>query len=82
MPRKERHLLVDGSNKKEDAEYPFEHGVINYNLDGVSIHPVTTKIQASSLTQLPERKETAQRFHHEAIGDFKTVCLMAVIGEN
>jgi hypothetical protein len=25
-------------------------------LDGVSIHPVTTKIQVSFLTQLPERK--------------------------
>jgi hypothetical protein len=42
-------------------------------LDGVSIHPVTTKIQASFLTQLPERKETTQRFHHEANDDFKTV---------
>ena len=53
---------------------PFEYGeVINYTLDGLSIHPVTTKIQASFLTQLPERKETAQGFHHEAIGDFKTV---------
>ena len=31
------------------------------------------KIQASFLTQLPERKETAQGFHHEVNGDFKTV---------
>jgi hypothetical protein len=38
--------------------------VINYALDGVSIHPVTTKEQACFLTQLPERKETAQGFHH------------------
>ena len=30
-----------------------------------------TKIQASFLTQLPERKETSQGFHHEANGDFK-----------
>ena len=44
---------------------------------------VTTNIQVSFLTQLPERKETAQGFHHEANGDFKTVkSLMAVIGEN
>jgi hypothetical protein len=51
-----------------DIEYPFEYGdVINYTLDGVSIHPVTTKIQASFLTNLPERKE----FHHEANSDFK-----------
>ena len=72
MPRKD-HLLVDGY-KKADVECPFDHGeVINYTLDGVSIHPVTTKIQASFLTQLPERKETTQRFHHEANGDCKTV---------
>ena len=56
-----------------DIEYPFEHGkVINYTLD-VSIHLVTTKIQASFLTHLPERKETAQGFHLEANGDFKIV---------
>ena len=42
-------------------------------MDGVSIHPVNIKIQAYFLTQLPERKETAQRFHHEAAGDFKTL---------
>jgi hypothetical protein len=34
---------------------------------------ITTKKQASFLTQLPERKETAQGFHHEANVDFKTV---------
>ena len=64
----------------------MEHGkVINYTLDGVSIHPVTIKIQISFLTQLPERKESAMEFHHEANGDFKTVTahsLMAVKGEN
>ena len=59
--------------EKTDIEYPFEHGeVINYTLDGVLIHSITTKIQASFLTQLPERKETAQGVHHEANGDFKT----------
>ena len=52
----------------------FEHGeVLNYTLDGVSVHLVTTKTQASFLTHLPERKETTQAFHHEANGDFKTV---------
>jgi hypothetical protein len=58
MPHKEGHLLVDWlKNKKADIEYPFEHGEVNnYTLDGVSIHPVTTKIQASFLTQLTERK--------------------------
>ena len=66
--------MVMGKNKQADIDYPFEDGeVINYTLDGVSILPVTTKIQASFLTQLPERKETAQGFHHEANGDFKTV---------
>jgi hypothetical protein len=65
MPHKEGHLLID------DIEYPFEHGeVIHYTLDGVSIHPVTTKIQ-SFLTQLRERKETAQGFHYKANGDLK-----------
>jgi hypothetical protein len=39
-------------------------------MDGVSIHPVTTKIQAFFLTQLPERKESALEFH-QANGDFK-----------
>ena len=63
-----------GKKKQADIEYPFDHGeVINYTLDGVSIQPVTTKIQASFLTQLPERKETAQGFHHEANDYFKTV---------
>ena len=62
------------SPNKADIEYPFEHGeAINHTLDGESVHPVTTKIQALFLTQLPERKETAQGFHHEANGDFKTV---------
>ena len=46
---------------------------MNHTLEGVSMHPVTTKIQVSFLTQLPERKETAQGFHHEANVDFKTV---------
>ena len=74
MPRKEGYLLVDGSNFKKHIEYSFEHGeVINYTLDGLSIHPVTTKMQVSFLTQLPERKETTQGFHHGAKGDFKTV---------
>ena len=60
--------------QKTDIDYPFEHGeFINYTLNGVSIHPVTTNIQAFFLTQLPERKETAQGFHHEANGDFTTV---------
>ena len=57
---------------KTDIEYlPFEQ-VRNYTLDGVSIYTVTTKIQASFLIQLPECKETAQGFHHEANVDFKT----------
>jgi hypothetical protein len=43
-----------------------------YTLDGVSIHPVTAKIQASFLTQLPERKESAQGLYHASNGDFKT----------
>ena len=69
MPREEGHLLVEVG-----IEYPLEHGeVINYTLNGLSIHSVTTKIQVSFLTQLPEKKETAQGFLHEANGDFKSV---------
>ena len=72
--QRKAHIGRWGKKKKIDNEYPFEHGeVINYTVDGVSIHPVTTKIQASFLTQLPERKETTQGFYYEANGDFKTV---------
>ena len=60
--------------QKADIEYPFEHGeVINYTLEGVSVHPGKDTVQKSVLTQLPERKETTQGLHHEANGDFKTV---------
>ena len=49
--------------KKADIEYTFEHGeVINYTLEGIAIHTVTTKIQASFLTQLSKRKKTSQGF--------------------
>jgi hypothetical protein len=69
MPRKKENLLVE-KKRKADNEYSFEHDeAIPYRLDDVSIHPITTKIQASFLTQLLERKETAQGFHHEAKGD-------------
>jgi hypothetical protein len=66
--------------KKTDIEYPFEHGaVINYTLDCVSIHPVTTEILASFPTQLPERKETSQGL----MGTLKQLqSIMAVMGEN
>jgi hypothetical protein len=68
---------VDGYNNKTDIEYPFEHSeVIHYTLDGVSIHPVLTKIHVSFLTQLQRRKETAQGFQHFTItmnGIFQTV---------
>ena len=63
----------NASQKKADIEYPFEHGeVINSTLEGVSIHPVTTKTQASFLIKLPERKENSQRFQHQANGNFET----------
>ena len=75
MPRKEGNLLIDGY-KKRKIHRIFEHGeVINYHLEVVSIHPVTTKIQVSFLTQLPESKETIQGFHHEAKVDSKTVTI-------
>jgi hypothetical protein len=49
MPRKEGHVLVDGFLKKQTLNIPLSE-VINYTLYGVSIHPITTKIQASFLT--------------------------------
>ena len=55
--------------KKQTLNIPLS----NYALDGVTIHPVTTKTQASLLTQLPERQESAKGFHHDANGEFKTV---------
>ena len=62
-----------GKNEKK-SRHPSEHGeVINYTLEGASIDPVTTKIQVSFLTQLTQRNDTAQRFHHDGNGDFKTV---------
>jgi hypothetical protein len=45
-------------------------------LKAVPKRPVTTKIQVSFLTQLLERKETAQGFHHDSNG------LMALIEQN
>jgi hypothetical protein len=59
MSRIEGLLLV----KETDFEYPFEHGeVINFTLDGVSIHTVTSEIQTSFVPKLPERKETVMVF--------------------
>ena len=56
--------------KKADIEFPVEHGKVNnYTLDGVLIHPVPTNTQVSFLSQLPEKKETAQGFHHEPKSD-------------
>jgi hypothetical protein len=53
---------MSSREKKAEIELPFEHGeVINYTFDGVSIHPVNTKIHASFITPLPARKESAQR---------------------
>ena len=76
MLRKEGHLLVYGG-KKQTLNIPMSMVRLWIELlDGVLIHPVTRKIQASFLTQLQERKETAQGLHHEANGDFKIVTEM------
>jgi hypothetical protein len=51
-------------------------------LAGISIHPVTTQKQAFFLTQLPEKKETTQRFRTmRAMETLKQLRVMAVIGE-
>jgi hypothetical protein len=62
--------------KKKDIAYTFENGeVINYSLDGVSIHPVTTNIWTSFLTNsvAGEEGNCSGISTHEANGDFKTV---------
>ena len=49
----ERRAPIGRWVKKSDIEYPLEHGeVINYFLDGLSIHPVTTKIQILSCQKI------------------------------
>jgi hypothetical protein len=66
---------------KADIEYAFEHGeVINYTLDGVSIYPVTTKIQASFLTQLTGRKLLSDFIIRPMVTLKQLQSLMAVIG--
>ena len=56
---------------------------MNYTLEGASIHPVTTKIQASILTLLPEWKKPLRDFTMRPIVTLKQLqSLMAVIGEN
>ena len=55
----------------------MEHGEV-ITFDDVSIHPVATKIQATFLTRLMDRKETTQGFYHEANGDFETQSSKAV----
>jgi hypothetical protein len=48
-----------------------------------TIHPVTTKIQVSFLTQLPERKKPLRDFNMRPMVSIKQLqSLMAVIGEN
>jgi hypothetical protein len=70
MPRKEGHLLVDEMGKNNN-NIPWS--MVKLLITLCIIHPVITNIQVSFQTQLPERKETTQGFHHEANGDFKTV---------
>ena len=67
----------------EKAEYPFEHGeVIHYTLDGVSIHPVNTKIQVFFLT-CRRGKIQLRDFTMRPMVTLKQLhSLMAVIGEN
>ena len=72
---------IDRWVKEADIECPFEHGeVINYTLDGVSIHPVTTKIQVSFL--LRGRKPLRDFNMRPMVTLKQSQSLMAVIGEN
>ena len=72
MPHKEGHQLVDGEKKTLNTPLSMVKLLITFWM----VYQYTQslqKIQESFLTQLPERKETAQGFHNEANGDFKTV---------
>jgi hypothetical protein len=64
---------MGNNNKKQTLNIPLSMVKLLITLWMVYGSPVTTKIQACFLTQLLERKETAQGFHNEANGDFKTV---------
>ena len=71
MPRKEGHLLID--KNKQILNIPLS--MVKLSIMFLMVYQYTQslqKIQAYFLTQLPERKETTQGFHHEANGDFKT----------
>ncbi len=73
MPHKKGHLLVDEKKGEKRHWISLWAWLSYYTLDAVSIHTVTTKIQASFLTQLPERKITAQGFYLKANVDIKGV---------
>ena len=68
------HHSFDEDVDRGVLETFFRTSMINwwYFLDGVSIYPVTTKIQGCFLTQLSERIETTQRFHHKDNGDLNS----------
>ena len=67
---------------KADTEYTFEHGeVINYTLDGVSIHPVTTKIQVSFPTVAGEEGNPWYFTMRPMVTLNQLQSLMSVVGE-
>jgi hypothetical protein len=70
--------------KKADAEYPFEHGeVIIYILDGVSIHPVTTRYMRPPQLRCRRGRNLFRDFTMRPMVILKQFqSLMAVIGEN
>jgi hypothetical protein len=53
---KTRDIFQRFAKKGTDCYKTFG-AVINYTLDGVSIHPVTTKTKVSFINQLPERND-------------------------
>ena len=52
---------------------PSKEGLCEIKFKKADIEYPFEQIQASFLTQLPERMETTQGFHHEANSYFKTV---------
>ena len=76
MPHKEGHLLVDVVFLFLKHTFNIPLSMVKLLITPWMVYQYTQslqKIQASFLTQLPERKETAQGFHNEANGNYKTV---------
>jgi hypothetical protein len=78
-------MFSNGSKRKTpkaDIEYHFEHGeVINYTLDGVSIHSVAARYRRLSLLSCQRGRKQLRDFTMRSMVTLKQ-SLMAVIEES